>query len=129
MNLVLLLLCSAILLCFATTARSADITAASCSAAAVQDAINVASDGDTVTVPEGNCTWTTMVSIDNKGLTLRGAGIGQTTITDQTSGTSALNITGATTTKFVDISGFTWIKAAPRVSSAKPYEGRLWLWR
>ena len=123
MNRTLLLWCAAFLLCFATTARAADTTAASCAAAAVQNAINVASDGDTVTVPAGNCTWTTMVSISNKGLTLHGAGIGQTTITDQASGVSALSITGATTTKFVDISGFTWVKAAAHPHGIVRIEG------
>lgn len=68
----------------------ATIQAASCSQADVQAAIDAAADGDTVLVPAGSCTWTTTqamtpaVSIANKTLTLQGAGIDRTTITDGT---------------------------------------------
>lgn len=75
-----LLLFSLILLCLATPARTADINAASCSQADVQAAIDAAVDGDRVLVPAGTCTWTVQVLVQNKGITLQGAGIGQTTI-------------------------------------------------
>lgn len=73
-------------------------SAASCSATDVQAAIDSAADGDTVIIPAGTCTWTTTVVIatpkatsgagwpslpsHEKFLTLQGAGIGQTVITD-----------------------------------------------
>ncbi|MFZ2603510.1 MAG: hypothetical protein WAX79_05880, partial [Candidatus Omnitrophota bacterium] len=55
-------------------------TAADCSQAAVQVAITSASDGDTVQVPEGSCTWTSGITI-NKRIILRGAGKTITVIT------------------------------------------------
>lgn len=39
------------------------ITAASCSQTDVQNAINSASDGDTVLVPAGSCVWSNGVTI------------------------------------------------------------------
>lgn len=63
----------------------------SCSQAHVADAVNAASDGDTVTIPAGPpCTWTTItagqpcVDLTNKNLAIIGAGIDQTIITDAT---------------------------------------------
>ena len=64
--------------------------ATSCSQEDVQDAVDAASDGDLVLVPAGHCTWTTplaatpAVEINGKGITIQGAGIGQTVITDAT---------------------------------------------
>lgn len=57
------------------TAEAATITANSCSQTDVQNAINGASDGDTVKVPAGSCSWGG-VSINNKNITLQGAGTG-----------------------------------------------------
>jgi hypothetical protein len=45
-----------------TGAEGATITAASCSTSAVSAAIGSASDGDTVLIPNGSCTWTTGIS-------------------------------------------------------------------
>jgi hypothetical protein len=62
--------------------QAATITASSCSNSDIQTAINSASSGDTVSVPAGNCTWTGIVSIpSSKGITVQGAGIGNTNIT------------------------------------------------
>ncbi|HXF54520.1 MAG TPA: hypothetical protein VNK52_10395 [Hyphomicrobiaceae bacterium] len=75
----------ACLLVFAATTtavQAATITARSCSATDVQRAIAAAEEGDTVAIPAGRCTWTSPVHIINKGLTLRGAGVGQTVITN-----------------------------------------------
>jgi len=59
--------------------------AASCSVIDVTSAITAASDGDTVTIPSGTCSWATSVSIpSSKGITLQGAGIGSTIIQDGT---------------------------------------------
>lgn len=43
----------------------------------VQAAINTASEGGTVTVPAGICTWTTGVTISGKGIKVQGAGAGR----------------------------------------------------
>ena len=59
--------------------HAATIKAASCSQAHVQEAINAASAGDTVVVPAGRCTWNSSVNIPT-GVTLRGAGTGNTVI-------------------------------------------------
>ncbi len=44
------------------------------SAASVQSKINAAVDGDTVTIPAGSFTWSTVVTIQGKGIKLQGAG-------------------------------------------------------
>lgn len=64
---------------------AANQTAKSCSYTDVSTAVTAASLGDTVTVPAGSCTWSSTLNI-NKGITLIGAGIGNTTITNGTSG-------------------------------------------
>jgi hypothetical protein len=71
------------LFAFLATAKSVGamtINAASCSYSDVNSAINAASEGDTVTVPSGSCTWTAQLTI-TKGITLQGAGVGATKIT------------------------------------------------
>ena len=60
------------------------IHAASTSSADVQAAIDLALDGDTVIVPAGTATWLVTVSVVNKGITLQGAGVGLTVVTDNT---------------------------------------------
>ncbi|MCK4282863.1 MAG: hypothetical protein KAX44_00995 [Candidatus Brocadiae bacterium] len=84
-------LCGSVL---AAEAHGDTITAASCSQADVQAAIDEAGDGDVVLVPAGTATWTTAAENRpavvfskkgaEKGITLRGAGIGKTVITDAT---------------------------------------------
>ncbi len=93
------------------SARAATINAASCSNTDVQAAINgAAPTGDTIVVPAGSCTWTTTVTISNKGLTLQGGGIGVTNIDDQGAGGAALNVSGLSDVNFVRVTGFTFIK-------------------
>ncbi len=66
---------------FAKNSSAATINAASCSRTDVQAAINAASDGDTVFVPAGNCTWTSAISMpSNKNIIIKGAGIDATNI-------------------------------------------------
>jgi hypothetical protein len=66
------------------------VHAASCARADVQTAVDAAEEGDFVVVPAGSCEWTTVVGnrpavlIDDKAITLLGAGVGQTVITDGT---------------------------------------------
>lgn len=69
-------------------ANAETVRAASCSQEDVQKAINAAQDGDTVVVPAGTATWVTKdgnkpaVLISGKVITLSGAGIDRTVITD-----------------------------------------------
>jgi len=58
--------------------------AASLSTGDVQAAIDAAIDGDIVQLPVGISSWTAQVFITNKGITLKGAGIDQTVIVDDT---------------------------------------------
>jgi len=80
-----LLLLSLILLCLSTynvgPLWAATINAASCSRNDVGTAVASASNGDTVVVPAGICTWATQLNV-TVGITLKGAGIDQTTIVD-----------------------------------------------
>ena len=77
-------------LCILASGTLADThTAASCSSANVQTAINAASAGDTVSIPAGSCTWSSTVSI-TKPITLQGAGAGSTVITGATGQTTPM---------------------------------------
>jgi hypothetical protein len=67
-----------IIVLLSALAEASTINAASCSASSVQNALNSASTGDTVTVPAGNCSWSG-VSV-NKAVVLQGAGIGSTNV-------------------------------------------------
>jgi len=57
--------------------RAQSVTAASCNTSAVQTAINTATEGQTVYIPSGTCTWTGGVTISGKGINLQGAGSGR----------------------------------------------------
>ena len=74
-------------------------TASSCSASAVTSAIASSSNGDTVSVPAGTCTWSSPVSI-NKSITVSGAGIDKTILMTNgyfvPAGTNDYRITGFT---------------------------------
>ena len=59
---------------------AATITATSCEEADIATAIATASNGDTIMIPSGNCTWTSTITVD-KEVALIGAGIGVTNIT------------------------------------------------
>jgi hypothetical protein len=78
------LLVMAVILC-AARAEAATIQAASCSQPDVAAAINSVSDGDTVVIPAGTCTWSAAVSV-NKSITIRGAGVGTTIIRNASAG-------------------------------------------
>ena len=68
-----------VLLSLGMHAGAATITAASCSATDVGAAINAASNGDTVVIPNGSCTWTSGITM-SKQITLRGASVDGVTI-------------------------------------------------
>jgi hypothetical protein len=107
-------------------ARARVISASDCSQQEVQRAIDAASDGDTVLVPAGSSVWTTSqenrpaVVISAKGrekhITLQGAGIGKTVITDATGSecfqvvikASEAGIYGGVREKAFRITGFTF---------------------
>lgn len=60
---------------------TATIKANGCTQSGVQEAVNKAVTGDTVSVPAGNCTWLTSVSIpSSKKIVLLGAGMNSTVI-------------------------------------------------
>lgn len=60
------------------------VNAAGCTQPEVQAAIDSATDGDTVNVPAGDCTWTAPITITGKSIVIIGAGMGVTNITDDT---------------------------------------------
>lgn len=79
------------------SARAATINAASVSQADVAAAVLSAVNGDKVVIPVGSATWTTALSIQ-KAITLQGAGIGLTVITN--------GLPTNTTTNFVTLGCF-----------------------
>lgn len=73
---------------------------ATCGTTDVQSAINSASEGATVNIPAGTCSWTTGVTISGKGITVQGAGAGRVIAVDVE--TSAITLgTGTKTFNFV----------------------------
>ncbi|MFA5248731.1 MAG: fibronectin type III domain-containing protein [Patescibacteria group bacterium] len=96
----------------ATTLSPATVVATSCSQTAVQAAIDLASSGDTVVVPAGNCTWYnsdpngTTVIISGKSINFVGSGIDTTNIT--LSSQFVLKISSSLSSN-VDVAGFTFI--------------------
>ena len=90
-----LLLLSASLLLSALLGEQAwanTITAASCNVADVQSAINSASNGDTVVIPNGSCSWSTGIST-TKQITVEGQSVGGVTITDMAGAANLLSFT------------------------------------
>ena len=70
------------------TLHAAAITAASCGFSDVQAATEVASSGDTVIIPEGECSWSNGITLNNKPLKIKGSGTENTIITYTENGTS-----------------------------------------
>jgi len=89
-----MLICMVVVVLLAMPANARIVEAGDCSQQEVQKAIDAAMDGDIVVVPAGSAVWTTSqenrpaVVISAKGrekqITLQGAGIGKTIITDAT---------------------------------------------
>jgi hypothetical protein len=86
----------------AKDAKATTFAASSCNTSAVQAAINSASEGDTVTIPGGTCTWTSGVTISGKGIIVQGAGSGRIVAYDN--GLSMVSV--GTGTKTLTIAGF-----------------------
>ena len=99
-----------VLLAFcANLSEAATRNAASCSASAIQSAINSAASGDIVAVPAGNCTFSTTVDVpDGKNITIQGAGSGSTTITAAANEMElfTLNQTSTRITGFTLVNGY-----------------------
>jgi hypothetical protein len=90
-------------LSFSSPTHAATRNAIDCSAPAVIAAINSAASGDTVQVPPGNCTWSSVTTLPtSKDLTLLGAGSGSTLITCPN---QCLVLPSASTTR---VSGFSF---------------------
>jgi hypothetical protein len=81
----------ALIFCAAVPAAAATLTPNSCSYSDVSAAVQTAAAGDTISVPAGNCSWSSSLSI-SKAITLQGAGIGKTFIVNNAS-TSLIAIT------------------------------------
>src|SRR2546430_2055638 len=92
------------------------------SAANVQSLVNIATDGDTVTIPAGWFTWNTTVAISGKAITLQGAGSSLSHITDQSSGGAALQVT-CSATNFVRVTGLEFIKSTAHTSGMIQFYG------
>ncbi|MGO8990640.1 MAG: hypothetical protein ACLQGU_01580 [bacterium] len=78
---------------FSFRVEAATINAADCSSSAVQTAINSASNGDTVIIPNGSCTWTSGLTI-SKQITIQGANVPTRTHT-ATDGTTIYHNAGS----------------------------------
>jgi hypothetical protein len=104
----------------------------SCSETDVQAAVKNAGRGGTVTVPAGNCNWSSTLTL-TYGVTLSGAGVGNTVITS--SGTMisvAPDSTAIANGENIKITGFTFdgnnsasifidIQGASGITGTKPY--------
>src|SRR5262245_13417556 len=83
-------------------------TAPDCQLGNVQAAVNASADGDMVSVPAGTCSWSGPLIIQNKTLTLQGAGnfAGGTKIVYSGTGHTLFAINAGNKTGRMDISGF-----------------------
>lgn len=78
---------------YSPASNAAEIHALSCSGKDMQAAIDRSSSGDTILVPAGSCSWTADLYVPNsKKLTLRGAGIDKTIVTNPLSTGVTLNL-------------------------------------
>ena len=88
--------------------------AASCSSSDIQMAVTASADGDTVTVPSGECTWLGGVTVPNtKGIILQGNGASSTKIS-LNGYTLAMQTSSAM--RPITITGFTLIHSNTTVS-------------
>jgi hypothetical protein len=87
-------------LLFASLSFATTHPAATCSTADVQNAINSAASGDTVTIPAGTCVWSSGVTLSGKGITISGQGSGRIVAYSSNTlaiGTGSKSLTVATT--------------------------------
>jgi hypothetical protein len=91
-------------------ARAANtITAANCSSAVVQLAVNAATDGDTVIIPAGSCAWSSGITLTGKGIHLKGAGKGLVTLTHNAGASSLVSVT-EDATHLIEISDLRFVE-------------------
>lgn len=103
------MVCLVVAIALVGESSAATVSAASCSYPDVSSAISASVAGDTVTVPPGSCTWSSTLTIRN-GITLLGAGIGNTVITYGAATVSMLiyEPSDASINGFFRITGFTF---------------------
>jgi hypothetical protein len=96
---------------FAIPSNAQTVAANTCSITDVQSAITSAPRGATVTVPAGSCTWGSTLTI-TKGLTLTGAGAGNTVIINGTGDGTVLQLSPDSTAiandEVIKVAGFTF---------------------
>lgn len=86
------------------------INATSCSQSSLQAAVNSATSGDLIIIPDGNCTWSSAISIPStKKITLKGAGIDSTVIVTSNALAINTNQSGSRLTGFTFKGG--WVQA------------------
>lgn len=68
-------------LAVSASGQGGTINAASCELTDVTRAVDLASDGNTVVIPPGICTWSATLTV-TKAITLQGQGIGSTIFID-----------------------------------------------
>ncbi len=78
----------------------------------VQAAINAASDGWTVQIPNGSYTWTSGINISGKGIRLRGQSVGGVTINNNCTSTDLITVS-EDTTQSLEISGLRIVALNP----------------
>jgi len=92
---------------FVADSQGASIASATCSYVDVSTAVTSASVGDTINVPAGACTWSSTLII-NKGISLIGAGVGNTIITSNASLLIDYEASNPATNALFRVSGFTF---------------------
>lgn len=93
-------------LLLAAVAHATVHNATTASRADVGTALALCVSGDTLGIPAGTATWSTVLPISGLALTIQGAGEGSTFITDGTTGTPMINII-CNSTNFVRLTGLT----------------------
>lgn len=103
-------------LLLAVTVRAATWVAADATRNSVQAVIDAGTtvDGDTVQIPAGTETWTAGIST-SKAITLQGAGIGNTVITDGMTAGALVNMT-LVNAKVSRITGIKWLGSESRTT-------------
>ncbi len=85
------------------TVSGNEVTAYSCEQVDVQAALNIAQTGNIVNIPAGTCTWTSTFNF-NKAVTLKGAGVDQTTLINGVSHTGISSCGGCTRPQIIIMS-------------------------
>lgn len=93
-------------------------TALTTSYADVLNAYNLcASSGDILVIPAGSSTWATTLTVSGKAITIQGAGVGVTNITDGTSGGSGAILLICSAANFVRVTQMTVISSGTASAS------------